>query len=142
MITPAFAQGNADAKTRADVMDVLNRLNDAYVHENVEQILTIMTPGQDFVQYGTGADEKRVGPTEMRTQVERDVSQADSLRMMFHWTAISAAGDVAWTASDVTMTAAIQGQPLSLPGRMTTVMRKEQGKWRIAQMHLSAPLAT
>jgi hypothetical protein len=32
----------------------------------------------DVVLYGTGADEERVGPVQIRTQVERDWSQTES----------------------------------------------------------------
>ena len=50
--------------------------------------------------YGTGADEKRIGLGEIRTQVERDWAQSESASMVFDWTSVSAVGPVAWVAID------------------------------------------
>lgn len=46
----------------------------------------------DVVLYGTGADEKRVGPDQVRAQVARDWAQSDSVALSLGWISVSAAG--------------------------------------------------
>ena len=55
-----------------------------------------LAPDADVVLYGTGADEKRIGPEQIQSQDERDWAQTESIAMSFPWSSISGAGTVAW----------------------------------------------
>ncbi len=131
----------ADNKTEAEVIDVLNKAFEAYTQRDIDRLLAFFVPDPDLVMFGTGADEKRVGLTEVKAQAERDWSQSEASSLEFGWHSVSAAGSVAWVASDATFNVKAGGQEMTLPGRMTSVLEKRGDKWLIAQSHISMPVA-
>jgi hypothetical protein len=82
----------ADAKTTDEVMATVKRFTGAYQARNLKDVLDCLVPDADLVLYGTGADEKRVGPEQARAQVERDWAQSDGIALSFGWSLFSAAG--------------------------------------------------
>jgi ketosteroid isomerase-like protein len=129
----------ADAQTEAAVRDVLNRMADAYTKRDMRALLALMAPDPDNVMYGTQADEKRVGPAEIQVQAERDWSQTEAGSFELGWTSVSAAGNVAWVAADMTFKATVDGQELAFPGRLTAVLEKRGDRWLFVQSHFSLP---
>jgi ketosteroid isomerase-like protein len=53
--------------------------------------------------------------------------------------AVSAAGSVAWTATDATFKLQAGGHEMALPVRITFVLEKREEKWLILQAHFSCP---
>jgi ketosteroid isomerase-like protein len=131
----------ADAKTEAEVKAVLTRLTESYEKKDLEGLMACIAPDPDTVMYGTGADERRVGPAEIRMQAQRDWDQTEAISMAFGWTSISAAGPVAWAAVDGAFKIRAGGQAFSMPARATFVLEKRDGKWLVVQSHFSAPAA-
>jgi len=56
----------ADATTEAEIKNVLNQFAEAYATRNMNRLLALCAPDPDHVMYGTGADEKRIGPAEIK----------------------------------------------------------------------------
>jgi ketosteroid isomerase-like protein len=131
----------ADAKTEREVLDALNRLSQAYAKRDPVLLQALFTPDADVVMYGTGADEKRIGVSEVLAQANRDWSQTDSAAIDFQWTSVSAAGPVAWTASDATFRLQTGGESMEFPARVTHVFEKRGDRWLIVQSHFSLPAA-
>ena len=48
----------ADAKTEAEVMAVVNQVQEAFNKRDLNSIPVLFAPDPDLVFYGTGADEK------------------------------------------------------------------------------------
>jgi ketosteroid isomerase-like protein len=131
----------ADKKTEAAVMAVLNKLGEVYARRDKEGFMALLVPDADVFLYGTGADEKRQGLAEIQAQAERDWSQTEASSVEFGWHLVSAAGQVAWVATDMAFKASIGGQEMTLPGRLTAVLEQRDGQWLIAQSHFSFPWA-
>ncbi len=131
----------ADNKTEAEVMAVLNRMSDAYARRDMNGLLALCVSEPDLVMYGTGADEKRIGLAGVQAQAERDWSQTESASLQFGWRSVSAAGSVAWVATDTSFNIKAGGQEMSLPARITAVLERRGDQWLIAQMHFSFPSA-
>jgi ketosteroid isomerase-like protein len=131
----------ANDQIHAAVKDVLHRFAENYAKRDIEGLLALFAPDSDVVMYGTGADEKRVGLPEIRSQLERDWSQSDAASITFDWASVSAAGSVAWLAADIAFKANVGGQELTLAGRLTNVLENRAGKWLIVQGHFSLPAA-
>jgi len=131
----------ADAETEAAVMSVLNRLAEGYAKRDLDGVLSIFAPDPDTVMFGTGADEKRLGLAEIKSQVERDWSQSEATSLTYEWTSISSAGAVAWVAADVTFGIKAGGQQLTFPARMTCVLEKRGDHLLFVQGHFSFPAA-
>jgi uncharacterized protein (TIGR02246 family) len=131
----------ADSTTEKEVTAVVQQLADTYKARDLDGILATLAADDDTVMYGTGADEKRIGLSEIRAQIERDWAQSESTEFVFDWMSVSAAGPVAWAAADVTINVEAGGQEFALPARTTFVLEKRDGKWLIVQSHLSMPSA-
>jgi ketosteroid isomerase-like protein len=131
----------ADAMTEAAVKAVLAKVAEGYARRDLALLRAAFAPDPDVVMYGTGADEKRVGLAEIQTQVERDWSQAEFTAVTYGWTSVSAAGSVAWAATDATFNLKADGQAVTLPVRITFVVEKRGGEWLIVQAHFSFPSA-
>jgi len=131
----------ADAKTTEEVMATVKRFTDAYQARNLQGVLACFVPDADLVLYGTGADEKRIGPEQARAQVERDWAQSDSIALSFGWSSVSAAGSVAWVAMDGSFTVRAGGSEMKVPARVSLVLENRAGRWLIAHMHFSTPAA-
>jgi ketosteroid isomerase-like protein len=131
----------ADPQTEAAVLGVMNTFMEAYENGDVDGVMATIAPDADVVLFGTGADERRIGPAEARMQVERDLAQSDSIALKMGWHMVSAAGPVAWVSADVEFHGSMGGQEWVLPGRMTAVFENRDGSWLLVNSHFSAPLA-
>lgn len=131
----------ADATTYTAVKAALDNWADSYTRRDIRRLLACVAPDLDVVMYGTGADEKRISLSEIQTQAERDWSQTDAASFVFGAPLVSAAGSVAWAASDCSFNVEVGGQSLSFPGRFTGVFEKRGDKWLVAQAHFSLPAA-
>ncbi len=131
----------ADTTTAAAVKAVLDKIAQAYASRDLDLLRSAVAPDPDVIMYGTGADEKRVGPAEIELQAQRDWSQTDSAEVRYGWMSISVAGNVAWAATDATFELNAGGQTLSLPARITIVVEKRGDQWLMVQSHFSFPAA-
>jgi uncharacterized protein (TIGR02246 family) len=132
----------ADAKTEAAVKAVLNKLAEGYARRDMPLLRTVFAPDSDVLMYGTGADEKRLGFAEIQKQAERDWSQTETASLSYKWISVSAAGSVAWAATDAVLEVKAGGQKMTLPLRITFVLEKRIDEWLIVQAHFSVPAAS
>lgn len=131
----------ADSRTEAEVKATLQTLTDGFRKRDLKAFSECFAPDADVVLYGTGADEKRIGPEQIRTQVQRDWAQSESAAMLLDWTSVSAAGSVAWAAIDGAFKFRAGGQDGTIPVRVSIVLEKRDGRWLIVHAHFSAPAA-
>ena len=129
----------ADAKTEAEVMSVFNKMRESYAKRDLSGLVALFATDPDVVAIGSGADEKCVGPDQVRVQLERDFAQSEALTMNFEWISISAAGSVAWAAADCVFDVMASRKKMKLQGRLTAVLEKRGDRWLILQEHLSMP---
>ena len=129
----------ADVMTEAAVKAVLDKVAEGYAKRNMALLLAAFAPDPDVVVYGSGADEKRIGLAELRAQAERDWSQAEATAVTYRWTSVSAAGSVAWVATDAAFKVKSGGQEMTLPARITFVLEKRGEEWLIVHSHFSFP---
>ena len=129
----------ADSKTEAAVMSVINRFVEAFGTQDIDSSLALFSPDPDVVFIGTGGDEKCIGLTEIKAELERAFSQSEQSLIKIGWYSVSAAGSVAWGAADAVIKAKVSGQEISFPVRLTTVLEQRSGRWLIVQSHASVP---
>jgi len=129
----------ADARTEAAVRALMDKFMESYQQRDIDKLMSLVAPDDDLFLFGTGSDEKRIGPDEFRYQAERDWSQMDELAFNFTRHHISAAGPVAWVASEGVGEGRAGGQELRFPLRMTAVLERRGDKWLMVQSHVSVP---
>jgi ketosteroid isomerase-like protein len=130
---------SAEMKTTREIEGAIDAMTRAYKARKLSDLMACFASDSDGVLYGTGGDEKRIGPEEIRAQIDRDWNQTESAEMAFSWRSIGAAGDVAWAALDGTFNLRAGGQALTLPARVSLVFAKRDGKWLIVHSHFSTP---
>jgi hypothetical protein len=87
------------------------------------------------------ADEIRFGREQVRAQIERDLSQSDSMSISYDGLRVGGTGDVAWCYADVTAQASIGPDLVTMPMRFTATAQKSGDGRRFVQAHLSNLLA-
>jgi ketosteroid isomerase-like protein len=132
---------NASAQTQADIQVTLQQWKDAYSQRDLDRAVALIAPDEDVVAIGTGADEWRVGPEQIKAQMRRDFAQSEALSVTYEPLVVSEAGAVAWVAGRVTVQARVDGQELALAGRFTAVLEHRDGRWLLMQTHFSLPAA-
>jgi ketosteroid isomerase-like protein len=131
----------ADAQTEAEIKALVEDVWKEYARKDIDACLGLWTSDPDLVAIGTGVDELRLGPEELRSGLGRDFEQAENIEITTEWLRISAAGNVAWSAANVRLTATVSGDTATLLCRLTNVYEKRNGTWRIMLLHLSLPAA-
>lgn len=129
----------ADNETEKAVRAVLDKFAESYAKRDLKSAMSLIALDADVVMYGTGADEKRVGPEAIKAQFERDWSQIEEPGLEYNWISISAAGNVAWASIDAVFKAKIDGKKTNFHARVTKVFEKRGDKWLIVQGHFSFP---
>lgn len=129
----------ADSETEKAVRTVLDKFAESYAKRDLKSAMSLIAPDADVVIYGTGADEKRIGPEAIKAQFERDWTQIEEPALEYSWTLISRAGDVAWASIDAIFKAKMDGKKTKFSSRITEVFEKRGDKWLIVQGHFSFP---
>jgi len=126
----------ADETTEAAVRAVLDKLAEVYVTRDAAVLRATFAPDPDVVMYSPGT-EARVGLSEIAAKAEGDWSKSDSASLTYGWTSVSAAGNVAWVATDADFTVKVGEQEKTIPARITFVLEKRGEQWLIVQAHYS-----
>lgn len=127
------------AVAEAAAMAVPYKLAEAYARRDIDALLGLFANIREVSWIGTGADERRVGREELRHQFERNLEQSDVLLFRFEWVRASATPTVGWVMAEGSMFAAVAGENIDVPVRLTAVVVVEDSEWRIVQAHLSCP---
>jgi len=121
----------------AAIRKVLDEFAAAYTARDADSVVRFFTDDPDGVMVGTGPDEIRIGPEQVRRQIDRDLSQAESIELHLGEVKVSGRGDVAWTFAQPVVTATVGDEQMRMPLRMTLVLVQDNGDWRIHSGHLS-----
>jgi ketosteroid isomerase-like protein len=129
----------ADKKIHDEVALTLHAFFEAYGKRDLNGVLAFWAPDPDVTMIGSGEDEKTVGINQFPKIVLRDWSQSDKANVSLKEIAVSAAGNVAWFATDITFKVQSGVEKIEFGGRLTGVMEKRNGEWLIVQLHFSVP---
>lgn len=125
----------------SDVTALLDRFAAAYSAKDVARVLALISSDPDTVLVGTGGDEIRTGPDQIRAQIERDLSQAEDITLELGPVRVSTRGDVAWAFAEATVVATVEGATHRMPVRMTTILVVDDDTLVIHSGHLSVAFA-
>ena len=74
---------------------------------------------------------------QIRAQVERDISQADSIAIELGDITVNVVGKAALCFTSAAFAGSAGGQQFELPIRLTAALVRTDAGWRIAQLHTS-----
>lgn len=131
----------ADTKTEKEIIGLLNEYAEAYAAKDAERIISSIASDPDVVLIGTGSDEWVEGKEDIRKGLERDLAQADSVKLDFRDIKVSSAGLVAWATCQLTFSVTAGDEQTTLTGRFTATFERRDEKWLFVQLHYSLPAA-
>jgi uncharacterized protein (TIGR02246 family) len=123
-------------QTKAQIEAVLREMAERYAARDVDGVLALFVDEGALV-VGTGADEVRFGSDQIRAQVQRDISQADSIAIEFGDITVNVVGGAALCFTSAAFAGSAGGQQFELPVRLTAALVETGAGWRIAQFHTS-----
>jgi ketosteroid isomerase-like protein len=129
----------ANSQTTQEILTLLQAYAEALASRDITRLLDLHADDADVVMFGSGADERRVGKAAIRQQAERDWSQSDQMTLRYDWTSVSAAAQVAWASTELTVSVSAQGKALTLPARFSVICEQRKDRWYIVQGHFSLP---
>jgi ketosteroid isomerase-like protein len=122
------------------MLKTFDRFVHNYNERNLDATLSMFRDSPPAVAFGTGADEKRRGLTEIKEQLIRDWSQSDSDRLAVLHIDHEQDGDFGWLAVELKVSVNTDQAIENLVARGTFVMERKHGEdWKIAHMHVSLP---
>ncbi|MDZ7728607.1 MAG: adenylate/guanylate cyclase domain-containing protein [Dehalococcoidia bacterium] len=132
---------HSNPAAEAAALAIPYKFAEAYARRDLNAVLALFADDRDVTFVGTGADERRVGLSQVRDQIERNLDQSRALFFRFDWVRAAAAGPVSWFAAEGVMQADLRDAELDFPVRFTGVLEVVHGEWRLVQAHLSLPAA-
>jgi len=128
---------NNDSQVVAEINSFIEKFVKAYSKTDINEYLSLFTKDENLVMFGTG--EKWVGYENYKSAPQKDKDKFEDIPIKFDWTKINYHGQIAWIAAEVTVSLKVAGQKMSVPARLTGVLKKEGNDWLIAQGHISSP---
>ena len=122
----------------AEVRSVVSQMFGRYAAGDVDGVLALFVGGEP-VLVGTGADEIRFGPSEIRLQMSRDMSEVDGWSLGIEDLRVNVFGEAAFAYSDLNINAWVGGESFKFSTRTTIGLTNTTDGWRVAQIHLSVP---
>ena len=124
----------------AEVRITLDSFFEAYGRGDLDEIMSYYLDDEGIIGMGTGADERNLGWAEHKAQIQRDLSQSSRRRVTIDWFKAAGKGDVAWAATESTAWAATETGEFTATLRMSFVLLRTEGGWKIVLGHGSVPL--
>lgn len=126
-----------DSKIETEVKAFFDEFVKAYSKEDLERYLNLFSQDENLVMFGTA--EKWLGWDEYKDAPKKDKERFDEISLSFDWLSINSHCLIAWIAAEVKLTVKIGLEIMTIPARLTGVLKKTDNKWKIVQGHISVP---
>ncbi len=127
---------------KVGIISVLDQISQAYRDKDPDLAINTLAPDSDMVNF---IPSKSFKSREAFVQLFReDVPAFDSTRIVVKDRVIKvhSSGSVAWFSEFWDFRAVVQGKPIVIDGfRLTGVLEKKNGAWRVVQSHSSIPVS-
>jgi len=127
---------------KSDVTEVITKLFTSCELEDMELLSSIVAHDEDIVCFGISLAEHHVGWEEWKTSLMEQWAAIDETKIISTDLAvfISETGEVAWFSDISNWKFKINDNSMKLNNvRITGVLEKRKGQWKIVQVHASAP---
>lgn len=124
-----------DSQTEAEVRAFFNEFVEAYPKDDLNRYLNLFSQDENLVMFGTG--EKWLGWDEYKTAPAEDKERHGDIAITYDWLRVNSHGQVAWFAAEVKVKVKAGDEWMSIPARLTGVVKKTDNKWKIVQGHIS-----
>jgi len=128
-------------ETESRVMSILDKVAEAFEERDLDKMMSLFSPDDDLVVMGTGADEKKIGKSEVKSLFKRDWAQSEASSIVYNWRSIFTKGNISWVTAEAAFYARVGSREMHIPTRLTVVLKKSGDEWLIIHWHASIPAA-
>ena len=143
----ASSSTNSAARTEAkpnveEIRVVLAAHDKALNDKNLDAVMNTFSTDGNTVMLGTGAQERWMGPQEIRaayTEIFKDYDPGTLQTDCSGWKSGGAddAGTMAWLAATCDAKDSLQGKPREYKLNVSATVAKQDGQWRFVVLHMS-----
>jgi ketosteroid isomerase-like protein len=138
--------GRTDQKAVVEeIRAVLAQHDKALNDKDVDAVMRTYSSNPNTVMMGTGAEEKWVGPQEIRTAYTEIMKDYDpgTLQTNCDWKTggVDADGNMAWLAAICDAKDSLKGKTRDYKLNVSGGMEKQDGNWRFVVLHMSNAFA-
>jgi ketosteroid isomerase-like protein len=139
---PAKSADKTDQKAVVDeIKEVLAQHDKALSEKNLDSLMQTFSSDPNTAVLGTGAEEKWVGQQEIRsayTEIFKDYDP-NTLQSTCDWKTGGSDDDgmMAWLAAICSCKDSLQGKTREYKLNVSAALKKQDGKWRFAMLHMS-----
>ncbi|MHA1112426.1 MAG: nuclear transport factor 2 family protein [Promethearchaeota archaeon] len=126
-------------EVKREIESVLDSMVKAFATKDVELYMSLYDSNPDLVIYGSQSGEKWTILKDFKEAVVHNWQMVKGVDVKYTYQRIEvhASGDVAWFATELSFNLEMNGQQVSIPGRLTGVLGKKDDKWKFKQTHYS-----
>jgi ketosteroid isomerase-like protein len=142
LLLMACNAGNDEGSSadKADARKVIDGFTDFYTDKEISRIDRLFSDAEDVIVIGLTSGIWK-GKKSIKKNVEKTMDQVDDSNLSIRDKQLKIHGDVAWFSQRGDWSYEFNNQRVELKGvRMTGVLRKEGGNWKIVQWHTSNPV--
>ncbi len=129
----------ADNVVKKEILTVVDEFIETYSKRDIKGIMSLVAPDSDVCLLDAEPGQRSVGLSAIKANLIGSWSQYEASSHEFNWINISAAGAVAWIASEVHFKVKSAWQSIIIPCHVTAVFEKREDKWFMMQSHFSIP---
>ena len=145
----ATAGSNASTKPETkvkpnveEIREVLTAHDKALSDKNLDAVMATFSTNPTTVLLGTGAEERWMGPQEIRaayTEILKDYDAGTLQTNCANWKTGGSdeAGTMAWLAASCECKDSLNGKAREYKLNVSATVEKQEGKWRFVSLHMS-----
>ena len=107
----------------------------AYPKDDIQRYLDLFQQDENLIMFGTG--QKWLGWEEYKDAPAQERQSFDNISLEYEWLKVNSHGDVGWIAAKVIVILHYEVREIKVPARLTGVVKKINGNWKIVQGHIS-----
>ena len=124
-----------DPQTEKEIRAFFDEFIQAYPKEDIQRYLNLFQQDENLIMIGTG--QKWIGWENYKDAPAKERIRFNNISLSFEWLKVNSHGDVGWIAAKVVVNVHYEVREIKVPARLTGVVKKIDGKWKIVQGHIS-----
>ena len=124
-----------ESQTETEIRSFFEDFVEAYPKDDLNRYLNLFSQDENLVMFGTG--EKWLGWEKYKNAPAEDKARHGDISLTYDWLTVNSYGPVAWFAAEVAVKVKVEEEERSIPARLTGVVKKIEGKWKMVQGHIS-----
>ncbi len=127
-----------DPQTEKEIRAFFDEFIQAYPKDNIQRYLDLFQQDENLVMIGTA--KKWKGWEEYKDAPAEERKRFNNISLSYDWLKINSHGDIGWLAAKVMVIMHFETREIKTPARLTGVVKKINGKWKIVQGHISVSI--